>query len=269
MLDRTVRGPHPSANSGPALKQPHRRTVVVVVVLPALCAWCGWASGLHHSTAAAFVAWSVSLAGVVAVDLMLWRGRHHRRFALHLRPVDHPWPRPGRGGIGPTLIGVVPWLTIALVVVAWEALGIDTGPHRAHLTISALSQAFRPVAAGLWLAWILVGLGYGAARARAPVGGVPHRSRPGVPTRNLPGAGLFGRHPVGPPGLLLPDSRGAGVAFWLALVVACVLVDVAARRSRGRLAGAGEVVRLISGWAPANVVLTAAWTYAGWHLFAH
>ena len=243
--------------------------VAAMVLFLALCAWCGWASGLHHSTVAAFVAWSVSLAGVVVVDLMLWRGRRHRKFALHLQPVDVAWPPPGAGGFGPTLVGIAPWLTLFLVVVAWEALGIDTGPHQAHLTISALSQAFRPLDAGLLLVWIVVGLGYGAARARAPVRSVPDRSGRDVTAGNLSGAVAMGRHPEGAPALLLPDNRGAGVAFWLAVAVAGVLVDLVARRSGGRLATVGALVRLTAGSTVANVLLAAAWTYAGWHLFAH
>ena len=239
------------------------------MALLALCAWCGWASGLHHSTVPAFVAWSVSLAGVVTVDLSMWRGRRHRRWALPLRPADLPWPRPGRGGTGPALVGTAPWSALVLVVIVWEILGIDTGPHVAHLTISALAQAFRPLDAGLWLAWISVGLGYGVARARAPVEDVPGRSDHGASTGTLSGMAGVHRHPVGVPALLLPDNRGAGVAFWLLVVVACVLVDLTARRSRGRLADAGELVRSVSGSALVTVVLSAAWAYAGWHLFAH
>ncbi|MGD0391933.1 MAG: hypothetical protein ABSC41_04760 [Acidimicrobiales bacterium] len=240
-------------------------TVAILV----LCAWCGWASGLHQSTAPAFVAWSVSLAGVVVVDLLMHRGRHHRRWALPLRPANLPWPRPGRGGTGPALLGTAPWSAIVLVVTVWEILGIDTGPHVAHLTISALAQAFRPLDAGLWLLWLSVGLGYGVARARTPVEGVPARSTPGASTGSLSGAFGVDRHSVGVPALLLPDNRGAGVAFWLLVVTACVLVDLTARRSRGRLADAGELVRFVSGSTLANLVFSAAWAYAGWHLFAH
>ncbi len=239
------------------------------MALLGLAVWCGWASGLRHSTVPAFVAWSVSLAVVVIVDLLLWRGRRHRRWALPRRPAGLPWPRPGRGGLGPSLLGTAPWLALALIVVVWEILGIDTGPHEAHLTISALAQAFRPLNAALLMAWILVGVGYGVARARAPVGEVADRPAPGASTGNLPGAAAVDRHSAGVPALLLPDNRGAGVAFWLLVVAAGVLVDLVARRSRGRLADAGEMVRLVSGSTPANVVLTAAWAYAGWHLFAH
>ena len=74
-------------------------------------------------------------------------------------PDRPPWPRPGRGGAGPALRGVAPWLGLTLVVVAWEVLGIDTGPHQYHLTISALAQAYRPLNAALLLVWVLVGIG--------------------------------------------------------------------------------------------------------------
>jgi hypothetical protein len=48
-----------------------------------------------------------------------------------------------------------------------------------------------------------------------------------------------------------------------------LLVDLAARGSRGRLANAEEFVRLISGPTIAQILLVVAWTYAGWHLFAY
>jgi hypothetical protein len=71
------------------------------------------------------------------------------------------------------------------------------------------------------------------------------------------------------PALLLPYSRPVGAAFWIALVVVCVSVDVVARHTGGRLATAGEFVRLISRPPLANFLLVGAWTYAGWHFFAH
>ena len=59
---------------------------------------------------------------------------------------------------------VMPWLILVLVAVAWDVLGIDTGPHQYHLTISALAQAYRPLNAALVLFWILAGVGYEMAR---------------------------------------------------------------------------------------------------------
>ena len=71
------------------------------------------------------------------------------------------------------------------------------------------------------------------------------------------------------PALLLPQSRAVGVAFWVAVIAAFGLVDLVARRSRRRLATGEEFVRLVSGPPVARLALVAAWTFAGWHLFAH
>ncbi len=242
-----------------------------------LCAWCGWASGFHHSTAPAFVTWGVSLASVVVIDVLWWQGRHRRRPGWHLAPADTPWPRPGRGGGRRIVLGAWPWLTIIVVVVVFEVLGIDTGTHEPHLTISALAQAFRPLDAALLLVWVLVGIGYGAARARAPVtepggseerGAVGHLAGAGG-MGGVKGAAAAGHCAPLVPGLLLPQTRAAGVAFWIAVIVAAAVVDLVARRSGGRLATAEEFVRLVSGPRLANVALVVAWTFAGWHLFAH
>ena len=59
-----------------------------------------------------------------------------------------------------------------------------------------------------------------------------------------------------------------GVIFWIAVLVLVVAVDLAARRSAGRFATAEEFARFISAAWPANVVLIAAWAFAGYHLFA-
>ena len=77
----------------------------------------------------------------------------------------------------------------------------------------------------------------------------------------------LGGHQVAP-ALLLPPSPPVGVAFWIAVPVAGVLVDLAARRSNGRLADAEEFVRFISTSMVANVLLITAWAFAGYHLFA-
>jgi hypothetical protein len=249
----------------------HReRGFVVAFSGLALCGWCGWASGFHRSTASAVVTWAFSLAAVVVVDLLFWQGRRRRTPGLRLEPVREPWPRPGRGGVRRALGGVSLWLGLALVVLAWEILGIDTGSHEAHLTISALTQAYRPLNAAMLVVWVLVGLGYGAARARAPVVDDPSSLHRPVVERSPPLASVVFTHvPTAMPALLLPSSRPAGVAFWLGIVVAIVLVDLVARRSEGRMANGEELVRLITATAAANVLLVVAWTYAGYHLFAH
>jgi hypothetical protein len=240
-----------------------------IVVAVGLCAWCGWASSYHRSTTPALVMWCVSLAGVVVIDLLFWRGRHHARLSVPLSPANRNWPRPGQGGSAGVLLGLSPWLALLLIVVVWEVLGIDTGPHVAHLTISALAQAYRPLAAALWLVWMLVGVGYSAARARAPLDRVSGQAGQGAsPGVSSSAAAIAIPHRALPPALLLPDNRAVGVAFWIALVVAGVLVDLAARHSRSRVASAEEFVRLISRPTAANILLVVAWAYAGWHLFA-
>jgi hypothetical protein len=249
----------------------HRLLVVVVAV--ALCTWCGWVSAYHRTTAAAEITWVISLGAVVAVDLVLWRGREGRRFGWKLRAVADPWPRPGRGG-GPLAVrGVAPWILLVVVALTWDVLGIDTGPHQYHLTISALAQAYRPLNAALLLTWMLAGVAYEAARARAPAARIPTTAVDPDSDGSGPGAALsagmltLGGHPV-PPGLLLPSSPPVGVAFWIAVPIAGVLVDLAARRSNGRLANAEEFIRFISTSTAANVALIAAWVFAGFHLFA-
>jgi len=247
--------------------------VIGIAGLVACGAWCGWASGFHRTTLAAEVTWLITLTGVILFDLALWRARTAGRSGWRIEPAREPWPRPGRGGSGPALPGVAPWLVLIVVVVAWEILGIDTGPHQYHLTISALAQAYRPLNAGLLLFWVLVGIGYEAARARAPIdigGSRRHESPPQAPGHRgafVIGVGTLGAH-HGATALLLPQSPPAGVAFWVAVPLVAVLIDVAARRSRGRNASSEEFIRFISSSRLANYALIAAWVFAGYHLFA-
>ncbi|HEY6472048.1 MAG TPA: hypothetical protein VIY26_04085, partial [Acidimicrobiales bacterium] len=241
----------------------------------ALAVWCGWVSGFHRSTTAAEVTWVVSLAFVVAVAVACWLGRRGSRVGWPLGVAADPWPRRGRGGGRRALLGVAPWLVVIVVAAAWDLLGIDTGTHEAHLTISALSEVYRPLNALLLLVWMLVGIGYAAARARAPLvradvasgeGGVAvDRTERGAAWGAL--AAPAGGHSV-TPALLLPSNRPVGVVFWVAVLLATVAVDVAARRSAGRMATAEEFARFISTAWPANVALIAAWAFAGYHLFA-
>ena len=119
---------------------------------------------------------------------------------------------------------------------------------------------------------MLVGIGYEAARARGPVRGTTPPDEP-VPEATF-GAGAataggpaHAAHP-GLPALLLPQRPGFGVAFWVAVPVAAVVVDLAARRSGGRIATAEELVRFASTSRTVHVVLVLAWAYAGYHLFA-
>ncbi len=240
----------------------------------ALCIWCGWVSAYHRSTVPAEVTWVVSVGAVATVTLVLRRGARGRRFGWPIRPADDPWPRPGRGGGRRALRGVAPWIGILAVGLAWDVLGIATGPHQPHLTISALAQAFRPLDAAVLLVWMLVGIGYEVARIRTPLlPGVPPAGPspgPGPPgPGRAAGAGLvaLGGHPLAP-GLLLPASRPLGIAFWIAVPVAGLVADRVARRSDGRLADAEEFLRFISTSTVANLAAMAAWAFAGYHLFA-
>jgi hypothetical protein len=249
------------------------RGVVIGVAGVALCAWCGWVSGFHRTSAAAEITWCVTLATVLLVDLALWRGQAGRPVGWHLEPVPDPWPRIDRGGPGPAVRGVAPWLVLIGIALAWDGLGIDTGPRQYHLTISALAQAYRPLNAALLLVWVLVGIGYEAARVRAPVNTMAVRKDARDPHTPEDGSALAatvvaagGHHTA--LALLLPSSPPVGVAFWVAVPVAAVLIDVAARRSDGRVANAEEFVRFISTSRLAHVALAVAWGFAGYHLFA-
>jgi hypothetical protein len=251
----------------------HRLALVTAVLV--LGVWCDWVSGLHRSTEPAEVTWLLSLAAVVAAAVALSRGRGRERYGWHLEPAADPWPRPGRGGGRRALRGVAPWLALIGVALAWDVLGLDTGPHSYHLTISALAQAYRPLNAALLLVWLLVGIGYAAARVRVPTARAPRSVPPTGADPNGPERGAVlsagvltvGSHPV-TPGLLLPPSPLLGVAFWIAVPAVALLVDAAARRSAGRVAKGEEFIRFISTAKWANALLIAGWAFAGYHLFA-
>jgi hypothetical protein len=176
-------------------------------------------------------------------------------------------------------VGAAPWFGLIVISLAWDVLALDTPPRRYHLTVSALSQAYRPLNAFLLLVWLGVGVGYGVTRARAPsrplrVGARPPDAAPDTPQACVVGlaTATVSRHPAvaAPvfPGLLLPQVPAVGVAFWVAVPIAAVAIDLVARRSDGRLANAEEFLRFISTATTAKVVLAAAWGFAGYHLFA-
>ena len=237
---------------------------ILVVGGLAVCVWCGWVSGFHTDTAAAVATWCVSVGFVVSVDVTLWsRGRKDTE-GSRLSPAE-PWPRPGRGGPGAAVHGLSPWLILIAVAAAWDVLGIDTGARQAHLTISALAQAFRSVNAALLLVWMLVGMGYGVARARAPR--TARSVKPAGPRVLVASIVPSSEHPE-MPALLLPSSRPVGLLFWGAACIVGILIDHAARRSRGRFATSGDFVRFTSTALETRVLLIAAWTFAGYHLFA-
>jgi hypothetical protein len=244
-----------------------------------VCAWCGWVSAFHRDTLTAELSWLISLAAVVVVDVLLWAGRRGLRWGWRLDPAPEPWPRVGRGGARPALVGAAPWLGLIVLTLAWDVLALDTPPRRYHLTISALSQAYRPLNALLLLIWLGVGVGYGVARARAPSVPLrsvapPHNAAPDSPQACVVGlaTATVSRHPAlgvpVVPGLLLPQVPAVGVAFWVAVPIAAVAIDLVARRSGGRVATAEEFVRFISTATSAKVVSVAGWGFAGYHLFA-
>ena len=248
---------------------------MLVVGTVAVLVWCGWVSGFHRSTTAAEVTWGCSVTAVLSVDALLWRGQRGRRPGWHLEPAADPWPRPGLGGARRALAGVGPWLVLILAAVAWDVLALDTGPHSYHLTISALSQAYRALNAVVLLVWIAVGVGYGVARARAPRAPAEAARRVRTDPGGIARGAAFGAagtgsrgHLLSVPALLLPSSPPVGIAFWIAVPVAALLVDMAARRSRGTLATAEEFVRFVSTAWGANLLLIVAWLFAGYHLFA-
>jgi hypothetical protein len=242
----------------------HRGVVVGLSGL-ALCAWCGWVSGFHRSTASGSITWAISLAAVVVVDFLFWQGRRGRHPGLRLKPQAEPGVSDGDGALVP----VSPWLGLVLVVITWEILGLSTGKHQPHLTISALTQVLRPLNAAILLGWMLVGMGYGAARARAPlVGGSACGKERGPEGSPAQASVAVPRLPAATPALLLPSSRAVGVGFWMAVIAAGVIIDLTARRSSGRVATAEELIRFVTAPRVANVALIVAWTYAGYHLFA-
>jgi hypothetical protein len=217
-------------------------------ILVAVAAWCGWASSLHRATGAARAAWICTAAAVVTFDLLYGRARRDRQAP---RPETLP-PATWRSA--------APWFAVAVLAVAWDLLGIDTGPHEAHLTLSALTQAFRPLNAAVLLLWVAIGVGYGVTRARIPR---PER------TDAQPGpASAAATLPFGGPSLLLPAARSAGVAFWLGIAALCLLLHLVGYRTRGAVATAGGLVRLLSASPWASAVLMALWLGVGFHLFA-
>jgi hypothetical protein len=155
------------------------------------------------------------------------------------------------------------------VTLVWEILGIDTGKGAPHLTISSLTTEFRPLRAAMLLVWMVVGFGYGAARARAPIGAQTGKVQ--GQERELASALAYGNgwHVLIAPALLLPASNAVGLVFWIAIALAALVVDQIGRRSSGRLASAEELVRFTTTDRAVNAFAIVAWAYAGYHLFAH
>ena len=215
------------------------------------------------------------------VALLVRSGSGHRRGAAT------PWstsgragPRTGRPSMAPAgsrrgpegSVGHGAVVGPSLAALSWDVLGLDTGPNQYHLTLSVLTQAYRPLNAGVLLCWILVGIGYQVARVRSPrrskmawedmtTGREPEQPGGRLGAAGIAGAGGSGRGFT--PGMLLPQHPVVGVVFWVAVPVAAVVVDQVARRSDGRLATAEELVRFVSTRPAVNVVCVTAWVFAG------
>jgi hypothetical protein len=176
------------------------------------------------------------------------------------------------------MLGAALWAGLVLLALGWDVLALDTPPRQYHLTISALSQAYRPLNAALLLLWLGIGVAYGVTRARAPQDTRMPASAPDTtPGTSLSGvfgvaSATMGRHfaLVGRtfPGLLLPQVPAVGVFFWAAVPVVAIAIDQLARRSGGRIANAEEVLRFVSTATPVKILLVVAWGFAGYHLFA-
>ncbi|MHB1508803.1 MAG: hypothetical protein ACYCST_13245 [Acidimicrobiales bacterium] len=265
-----------------------RRELVVLLNLVVLCAWCGWASSYRLSTWQSWATWLASLLVVVAAYVAISRGRRGLRLGLEVPAVARWQVTKGVGpgnpvGVSTALVRLSPWLLLALAILTWEALGIDTGTHAPHLTISALSQTFRALHAALLAVWMAVGIGYAIATA----GIQTHGRTAGDPSGSGVVAGLLGgwseraanqyrlvpgpdlSHRTAVLALLLGRSRAVGVAFWVGVAICSALIETAARHSHERIPDFLRVLELVSRPVPARLVLIAAWTFAGWHLFAH
>lgn len=230
-------------------------------------------SGLRQSTDPAFAAWAGTLATVVAVDVSLSGSARRGR-----RNGPPPGGLPGGRGRNGGLRAYGPWIALILAAATWEALGIDTGRRTPHLTISALALAFRSLDAALFFVWVIAGLGFGLARARARPAPQPVPSARAARAEAAPdrtgrshgaGAAVIAVASSRQLALLLPASKAAGVAFWIAWLAAWFLLDAAARLSGHRFADAERLLVSVSRPLAARVVLIGAWAYAGWHLFAH
>jgi hypothetical protein len=222
-----------------------------VAAVAGLAAWCGWVSGFHRRTPAAEITWVISLVAVVAVDGSLFRAGRARAQERGRPPL--------------TVARLAPWLLLAVAVITWDTLGLDTGPHEAHLTISALTQAFRPLNASALMVWILLGIGYGVARW--PVTGAAEAAGTQAADTQTLGALAVALFPHGALALWLPGSRAAGVGFWLSGLGACAALELLARRHPRRLARAGDIVRGLSERPLLNSLAVLAWVAGGFHLF--
>ena len=239
-------------------------------------AWCGWASAFRAGTRDGQWSWLVSLLLVLLAALAVRLGRSRHRLGGHVEAARPSWPGPETGGTRRALAATAPWLVLGVIVLAWEILGIDTGRHEPHLTISALSLAFRPLRAAMLAVWMGVGVCFALARARSADGRANRRNRGGPDSSRAAGAAgvaLAAGRLAGRAGsvlaLLEGRSRAVGVGFWVGVLLCAAGIELAARRSGGRIASFEDLLAFLSRPLAARIALVAAWTYAGWHLFAH
>lgn len=273
-----------------------------------LAAWCGWASAFHTGTWDARITWWISTSTVLGAWVLV-RAVHvgatqeHRPGVPATGAVDHGGRHlsPGSTKTPPLLGAVWPWIVLTMVVVVWEALGIATGPHQPHLTISALSQAFRPIHAALLATWMVVGLLWVVVTGRGSrrfAGGEPHQRRLARGTgqsaqapdrgnghrRQALGIATLGAVRTGPRlaasrelsgggsialGVLLGSSRAVGVGFWLGVVGAACAIDAIARFGPGTYCTFTGLLRMLWVQPVVRTVVVIAWLGAGWHLFSH
>jgi hypothetical protein len=63
-------------------------------------------------------------------------------------------------------------------------------------------------------------------------------------------------------------SREITIALWIAIAAAAVGVEVAAYASRRLIAPASAVARLATRPVAGRIVVSLAWMWLGWHVFA-
>ena len=215
--------------------------MVIGIAAVALCAWCGWASGFHRTTAAAEVTWLVT---VVAVD------RSSTSRCGVGATVDGSAGASNRSATHGRATAAAEWVRRSAASRRgwrsswWCSPGRRSasirGPHQYHLTISALAQAYRPLNAALLLVWVLVGIGYEVARCVRPL----TRTSSGREMRRAlaTGGGRRGHGAVGPPPLTGPAAAGRarrwGSRSGLRFPLRPILIDMSARALSGRRADA-------------------------------
>ncbi len=63
-------------------------------------------------------------------------------------------------------------------------------------------------------------------------------------------------------------DRDVTLGVWIALAAVLVAVEVAGRRSAGRLPVVADAVRAVTAPVAGRVVVLLGWAWLGWHVFA-